>query len=125
MESSLMPRITSEKALNAQIEKLQARLEKAARGRKKIIRAVVKQMKTHDISFDELKGAFGGKIEKKSGKPAMRGKSRSPLKGKKAAVKYRDKKGNTWAGRGLAPKWIVDAEKAGTKRATFLVPSAD
>ena len=27
----------------------------------------------------------------------------SPLKGRKVAVKYRDKSGNTWAGRGAQP----------------------
>ncbi|MSP93938.1 MAG: hypothetical protein EXR00_01605 [Alphaproteobacteria bacterium] len=30
-------------------------------------------------------------------------------------------KGNIWAGRGLAPKWLKAAEKAGQKRDTFLV----
>ena len=46
---------------------------------------------------------------------------KSKLAGKKAAVKYRDTKGNTWAGRGLALKWLKAAEKAGQKRDTFLV----
>ena len=45
----------------------------------------------------------------------------SKLQGKKAPIKYRDKQGNTWAGRGLAPKWLVAAEKAGRKREEFLV----
>jgi DNA-binding protein H-NS len=29
---------------------------------------------------------------------------RSPLKGRKAPVKYRDRSGNTWAGRGAQPR---------------------
>jgi DNA-binding protein H-NS len=29
----------------------------------------------------------------------------SPLKGRKVAVKYRDRSGNTWAGRGAQPVW--------------------
>ena len=29
-----------------------------------------------------------------------------PLKGRKAPVKYRDRAGNTWAGRGAQPKWL-------------------
>lgn len=38
-----------------------------------------------------------------------------------AAIKYRDKYGNTWSGRGRAARWIVEAEKAGKKRESFLV----
>jgi H-NS histone family len=31
---------------------------------------------------------------------------RSAMKGRKVAVKYRDKEGNTWAGRGAQPVWL-------------------
>src|SRR5262245_62213430 len=37
--------------------------------------------------------------------PTLRG-GRSSLKGRKVAVKYRDKSGNTWAGRGAQPIWL-------------------
>jgi DNA-binding protein H-NS len=30
----------------------------------------------------------------------------SSLKGRKVAIKYRDKSGNTWAGRGAQPIWL-------------------
>src|SRR5262249_23228751 len=30
----------------------------------------------------------------------------SPLKGQRVAIKYRDKSGNTWAGRGAQPIWL-------------------
>jgi DNA-binding protein H-NS len=45
----------------------------------------------------------------------------SPLKGRKAAVKYRDKSGNAWSGRGAQPRWMTAAVKAGAKRDDFLV----
>jgi DNA-binding protein H-NS len=45
----------------------------------------------------------------------------SPLKGKKVAVKYRDKAGNTWAGRGVQPKWLRAKLKAGAKLEDFAV----
>jgi DNA-binding protein H-NS len=45
----------------------------------------------------------------------------SKLKGRKAAVKYRDKEGNKWSGRGAQPRWMTDAIKAGAKRDDFLV----
>jgi DNA-binding protein H-NS len=45
----------------------------------------------------------------------------SPLKGRKAAVKYRDKTGNHWSGRGAQPRWLTAAIKDGAKREDFLV----
>jgi DNA-binding protein H-NS len=46
---------------------------------------------------------------------------RSSLKGRKAAIKYRDKSGNTWAGRGAQPIWLRDKLKAGAKLEDFAV----
>ena len=44
-----------------------------------------------------------------------------PMRGRKVAIKYRDKSGNTWAGRGAQPRWLTAAIKAGAKRDDFLV----
>ena len=44
-----------------------------------------------------------------------------PLKGQKAAPKYRGPNGETWAGRGLAPRWLTALEKKGKKRESFLI----
>ena len=41
--------------------------------------------------------------------------------GRKAPIKYRDKSGNAWAGRGALPRWLTAAIKAGAKRDDFLV----
>jgi len=38
-------------------------------------------------------------------------------------VKFRDSHGNTWTGRGMAPKWLSAAEKAGHKREEFRIPA--
>src|SRR5215211_2834028 len=46
---------------------------------------------------------------------------RKSLKGRKVAVKYRDKSGNTWAGRGAQPVWLRDRIKAGAKLEDFAV----
>jgi DNA-binding protein H-NS len=43
------------------------------------------------------------------------------LKGRKAPVKYRDKSGNTWAGRGAQPRWLREKLKAGGKLEDFVV----
>jgi DNA-binding protein H-NS len=52
--------------------------------------------------------------------PALRGGG-SSLKGRKVPVKYRDKSGNTWAGRGAQPRWLREKLKAGAKLEDFAV----
>ena len=49
------------------------------------------------------------------------GGRRSAMKGRKVAVKYRDKEGNTWAGRGAQPVWLREKLKAGAKLEDFAV----
>ena len=46
---------------------------------------------------------------------------RSPLKGRKVPIKYRDRSGNTWAGRGAQPRWLTAKLKAGAKLKDFAV----
>ena len=41
------------------------------------------------------------------------------LKGARIAPKYRDEQGNTWAGRGNRPRWLVAALKSGRKLQDF------
>jgi DNA-binding protein H-NS len=45
----------------------------------------------------------------------------STLKGRKVPIKYRDRSGNTWAGRGAMPVWLRDKIKAGAKLDDFAV----
>ena len=45
----------------------------------------------------------------------------SSLKGRKVAVKDRDRSGNTWAGRGAQPVWLREKLKAGAKLEDFAV----
>ena len=52
--------------------------------------------------------------------PALRGGG-SSLKGRKVAVKYRDRSGNTWAGRRAQPVWLREKLKAGAKLEDFAV----
>jgi DNA-binding protein H-NS len=46
---------------------------------------------------------------------------RSALKGRKVAPKYRGPSGETWAGRGAKPRWLVDAIKGGRTLDDFLI----
>ena len=48
----------------------------------------------------------------------------SSLKGKKVPPKYRSAKGDTWAGRGAKPRWLVAAIKGGNKLDDFLIDKA-
>jgi len=45
----------------------------------------------------------------------------SALKGRKVPPKYRSRSGETWAGRGAKPRWLVDAIKEGKKLENFLI----
>src|SRR5215831_7268718 len=45
----------------------------------------------------------------------------SALKGKKVPPKYRGPSGETWAGRGAKPRWLVAAIKRGKKLDDFLI----
>ena len=53
------------------------------------------------------------------GRPAIQRGSR--LKGKKVLPKYRSPSGETWAGRGARPRWLVAAIKRGKKADDFLI----
>jgi len=54
------------------------------------------------------------------------GAGRGALRGRKVAPKYRnpDNHSETWAGRGLKPKWLVAAIKGGKKLEHFAIPGA-
>jgi DNA-binding protein H-NS len=51
-----------------------------------------------------------------------KGKSKSSsLRGRKVPPKYRSRSGETWAGRGARPRWLVEALKKGKKIDDFLI----
>jgi DNA-binding protein H-NS len=54
--------------------------------------------------------------------PGLKGKPNGrSLKGRKVPPKYRSPSGETWAGRGVKPKWMVEALKKGKKMEKFLI----
>jgi H-NS histone C-terminal domain len=58
----------------------------------------------------------------KLGGEAATGRGRqSAMKGRKVPIKYRDKEGHTWAGRGAQPVWLREKLKAGAKLEDFAV----
>jgi DNA-binding protein H-NS len=67
------------------------------------------------VQLEEQLSMLGGDVG-----TGRRGR-RSAMKGRKVAVKYRDKEGNTWAGRGAQPVWLREKLKAGAKLEDFAV----
>jgi DNA-binding protein H-NS len=58
----------------------------------------------------------GDKVTRRGRRPA------SALKGRKVPPKYRGpRNGETWAGRGAKPRWLVAAMKGGRKLDDFLI----
>src|SRR6476619_2443499 len=57
-------------------------------------------------------------LEKQLAALGLKGKS---LKGRKVPPKYRSRSGETWAGRGAKPRWLVAALKKGKKVEDFLI----
>ena len=74
--------------------------------------------KTLNRRADELRGQLFRVDGSGSG---TRRVGASSLQGRKVPVKFRDRSGNTWAGRGAMPVWLRDKIKAGAKLEDFAV----
>jgi len=55
------------------------------------------------------------------GQPKGKAIRTGSLKGREVPPKYRSRSGETWAGRGARPKWMVEALKKGKKMEDFLI----
>jgi hypothetical protein len=55
------------------------------------------------------------------GRPAARAGRVSALKGRTVAPKYRGPNGETWAGRGVIPRWLSALIKSGHSVEEFLI----
>ena len=77
--------------------------------------------------FDEMLHERRAELEKQlermsafAGARVVRGGG-SALRGRKVSPKYRSPSGETWAGRGARPRWLVAAIKGGKKLDDFLI----
>ncbi|CAB3694689.1 H-NS histone family protein [Achromobacter kerstersii] len=117
-------------ALQAKIEKEINKLQKKAevlqtKRRKPVISSIITSMREYDITPEEIIAAFG------AGKPARAatggrrkaGAAARPATAKRAvAPKYRHPQtGETWSGRGKAPRWLAAEEATGATRDSFLI----
>jgi DNA-binding protein H-NS len=74
---------------------------------------VEKRLQELRAEIEKELAAFDGQPKGNSGKQS--------LKGRKVPPKYRSPSGETWAGRGVRPKWMVEALKKGKKMESFLI----
>jgi DNA-binding protein H-NS len=69
----------------------------------------------------ELRTELEKQLAALDGQPKGKARISSSLKGRKVPPKYRSRSGETWAGRGARPRWLVAAMKKGKKIDDFLI----
>ena len=116
-------------SLQAQIVELQ---QKAAQIKSKeyasTLADIRAKMKAFGITIAVLKAAQDkpktGRNGRKPAADKATSKRSSKLAGVKVEPKYRNADGQTWTGRGVAPKWMTEAIAAGRRKDDFLISKA-
>jgi DNA-binding protein H-NS len=80
--------------------------------RKQVDETLLKRRAEIETQLERMGAVVGGARVVRGG---------SVLKGKKVPPKYRGPSGETWAGRGARPVWLVAAIKGGKKIDDFLI----
>lgn len=122
--------------IQTQIDKLQKQAtEIKAKEFDKTVKEIQATMQAFGITLKDLQLAAGKGRKAGAGKKGGARKStkaiaktagkrtRKPSKqaGTKVAPKYRGPKGETWSGRGLAPRWLAALEAQGKTRESFAI----
>ncbi len=84
------------------------------------VQALMNLRKQIDKRLLELRAELEKQLAAITGQGQPKGKGKS-LKGRKVPPKYRSPSGDTWAGRGARPLWLVAAMKKGRKMEDFLI----
>ncbi|NYT81555.1 H-NS histone family protein [Alcaligenaceae bacterium] len=111
---------SSYSTIKQKIEKEILKLQKQAQAlRGPVITSLIKTMREYDITPDDIAAAYARKNTRggaKKAAPAASGSKRS------VPVKYKHPEtGESWTGRGKAPRWLTSAEAEGASRDSFLV----
>jgi DNA-binding protein H-NS len=91
------------------------------------VEGLMELRKEIDVALEKRRAEIQKQLERMDllhGETAARrrgGRRKSALKGRKVPPKYRSPSGETWAGRGARPKWLVEAMKKGKKAGDFLI----
>jgi DNA-binding protein H-NS len=87
------------------------------------VEALMDLRKRVDETLNERRAELQMQLERMAlvgGARVVRGGG-SPLRGRKVPPRYRSPSGETWAGRGAKPRWLVAAIKRGKKLDDFLI----
>jgi DNA-binding protein H-NS len=120
-----MPRLSIDTLTKkiALLNKQRAKLEAAkANDKSKKAKKILALMKKQGVTLADLTGgsAKPAKAGGKRGRPAKAGSKKGA-----APAKYKNpESGATWTGVGRPPVWILEAEKGGKNRSSFLIASA-
>ncbi|KRA01304.1 H-NS family nucleoid-associated regulatory protein [Achromobacter sp. Root565] len=106
--------------INAQIQTLQRRADTLRiNHRASALQKIMRQMHEFQISPAEIQTAYA---QNRPARAKRRDVQRRSDSRSVVAPKYRNpESGETWSGRGRAPRWLTSAEKAGRNRADFRV----
>jgi DNA-binding protein H-NS len=85
------------------------------------VQALVSLREQVNKRLQECRSEIEKQLATLGGQPKSKSAGKSSLKGKKVPPKYRSPSGDTWAGRGQKPKWMVEALKKGKKMESFLI----
>lgn len=99
-----------------QIETLRAQAEQA---RRKELRDVIERVKGA-IAFHGLTAADLGLAPAGAGASSARNSSAAAQRRRPGTIKYRDRAGHVWSGRGPRPRWLKEALAGGSKLEDFL-----
>ncbi len=112
-------------ALKQKIEKEILKLQKQAENlqakrRGPVITSIIRSMREYDITPEDITAAYSKKTARTvARKPSA--PSGTPAK-RTVPAKYRHPDtGETWTGRGKAPRWLAAAQAAGKSRDDFLI----
>ncbi len=123
----------SYQAVMEQIAHLTKRAEKLRAAEaaqiEKAVKSIKAQMRKHGLTIAHLgaagratKATVGMSIGKAGKATATAGRAlKANDKRLNVKPKYRNKKGETWAGRGKVPRWMAAELKVGKKREDFLI----
>ena len=114
-------------SMQAKIEKEISKLQKRAEAlqtkrRKPVINSIVASMRQYDITTEELTAALNATRAPSKGRKVADSTKTTTVAKRPVAPKYRHPdSGETWSGRGKAPRWLVAAEADGKTRDSFLI----
>ncbi|HEX7386830.1 MAG TPA: H-NS histone family protein [Castellaniella sp.] len=113
---------TQKSRLEKEISKLQKQMQTLqAKQRRPILTSIVRSMREYSITPEEITAAFS---QKSAGRRVGTTNKATATK-RVIPPKYRHPDtGATWTGRGKPPRWVSDAEAAGTPRTSFLIQAA-